>query len=60
MAAILVMWPWSLEKYFFALTNRDSIFNLAVIVSVVSEQTIFENVDDDGGRTMDDRGLPRI
>ena len=55
MAAILVMWPESFEQTFVPLSHGDSIWNLASISPVVSEEKMFENVDN---THTDDRGLP--
>ena len=49
MAAILVMWPGPFEQNFFPPTHGYSIWNLASIGTVASEEKMFENVD---------RGLP--
>ena len=44
-AAILVMWPGPFEYTFVSLSQGGSIWNLASIGSVVSEEKMFENVD---------------
>ena len=44
-AAIFVMWPGPFEQTFFPPSYGDSIWNLASIGSVVSEEKMFENVD---------------
>ena len=46
MAAILFMWPWPFEQTFFPPTHGGSIWNLASIGPVVSEEKMFENVED--------------
>ena len=45
MAAILVMWPEPFEQIFVLLSQGVSIWNVASIVPVVSEEKMFENVD---------------
>ena len=52
MAAMLVMWPWLLEHFFFPKGPGDCIWNLVAIGLVVSEKKSFEIVD---GRTDDGR-----
>ena len=51
MAAILVMWPGPFEQTFVPPSHGDSIWNLASIGPVVSEQMFKE----DGRRTDDGR-----
>ena len=64
MAAILVMWPGPFEQTFVPPSHGDSIWNLASIGLVVSEEKMFKECGrrtDDGrmdGQTMDDGGLP--
>ena len=53
MAAMLVMWPWPFEQFFFPKGPRGCIWNLVVICPVVSEEKSFEFVV--GGRTDDGR-----
>ena len=55
MAAILVMWPGPFEQTFVPPSHVDSIWNLASIGPVVSEEKMFKKTD---GQTTDDRGLP--
>ena len=64
MAAILVMWPWLFEQTFVPQSQGGSIWNLASIGPVVSEE-MFENVDNYTRNTYihtytytGDRGLP--
>ena len=45
MAAILVMWPEPFEQTFVPLSQVGSLWNLASIGPVVSEEKMFENVD---------------
>ena len=45
MAAILVMWPGPVEQTFVPPSHGGSIWNLASIGPVVSEEKMFENVD---------------
>ena len=45
MAAILVMWPEPFEQTFVPPSQGGSIWNLASIGPVVSEEKMFENVD---------------
>ena len=45
MAAILVMWPGPFEQDFVPPSQGGSIWNLASIGPVVSEEIMFENVD---------------
>ena len=45
MAVILVMWPGPFEQTFVLPSQGGSIWNLASIGSVVSEEKMFENVD---------------
>ena len=52
---IMVIWPRPFEQNFFPPTHGGSIWNLASIGPVVSEEKMFENVDD-----ADNRGLPII
>ena len=42
---ILIMWPGPFEQTFVPLSHGDSIWNLAWIGPVVSEEKMFENVD---------------
>ena len=56
MAAILVMWPGPFEQTFFPPSHGGSIWNLASIDPVDSEEKMFENVD----IHTDDRGLTYI
>ena len=56
MAALLVMWPGPFEQTFVLPSHGDSIWNLASIGLVVSEEKIIENVDNIHTHT-DDRGL---
>ena len=61
MAAILVMWPGPFEQTFVPPSQGGSIWNLASIGPVVSEEKMFENVDIQHTHTYthtDDRGLP--
>ena len=59
MAAILVVWPGPFEHTFVPPSHGDSIWNLASIGPVVSEEKMFKEC---GRRTdrqlMDDGGLP--
>ena len=55
-AAILAKWPGPLEQIFVPPSQRGSIWNLAILGPVVSEEKIFENVDFTHIHT-DDRGL---
>ena len=61
MAAIFVMWPGPFEQTFVPQSHGDSIWNLASIGPVVSEE-MFKEMWTTGGRTdgqtTDDRGLP--
>ena len=45
MEAILVMWPGPFEQSFVPPSRGDSIWNLASISPDVSEEKMFENVD---------------
>ena len=45
MAAILVMWPGPFEETFVPPSQGGSIWNLASIGPVVSEEKMFENAD---------------
>ena len=59
MVAILVMWPGSFEQMFVSPSHGDSIWNLASIGPVISDQKMFKEC----GRRMDrrrtdDGGLP--
>ena len=45
MAAILVIWPGPFEQTFVPPSKGGSIWNLASIGPVVSEEKMFENVD---------------
>ena len=45
MAAILVMWPGLFEQIFVPPSQGGSTWNLSSIGSVVSEEKMFENVD---------------
>ena len=45
MVAILVMWSGPLEQTFIPPSKGGSIWNLASICQVVSEEKMFENVD---------------
>ena len=45
MAAILVNWPGPFEQTFIPPSQGGSLWNLASIGSVVSEEKMFENVD---------------
>ena len=45
MAAILIMWSGPFEQIFVPLSKWCSIWNLATIGPVVSEEKTFENVD---------------
>ena len=45
MAAILVMWPGPFEQTFVHPSQGGSIWNLASIGPVVSDEKMFENVD---------------
>ena len=63
MAAILVTWPGPFEQIFVPPSQEGSIWNLATIGPVVSEEKMFENVDIQHTYThtythTDDRGLP--
>ena len=64
MAATLVMWPGPLEQTFVPSSQGGSIWNLASIGPVVSEEKMFENVDMQHNTYLhtythtDDRGLP--
>ena len=61
MAVILVMWPVPFEHTFVPPSHGESIRNLASIGPVVSEEKMFENVDNTYTYThMDDRGLPTL
>ena len=51
MAAMLVMWPWPFEQFFFPKGPGGYIWNLVAIGPVVSEEKSFEIVD---GRRMDE------
>ena len=46
MVAILDMWPWSFEQCFVPPSQGGSTWNLTLTGSVVSEQKMFENVED--------------
>ena len=59
MAAILVMWPGPFEQTFIPLSQGGSIWNLASIGPMVSEEKTFENVDNIHTHIhTDDIGLP--
>ena len=58
MAAILVMWPGPFEQTFVPLSQRGSIWNLTLNDQAVSEEKMFESMDD--RRRTDDGGLPII
>ena len=45
MAAILVVWPWPFEQTFVPSSYWGSTWNLASIRPAVSEEKMFENVD---------------
>ena len=45
MAAIVIMWPGPFEQTFVPPSQEGSIWNLASIGPVVSEEKMFENVD---------------
>ena len=45
MAAILVMWPWPVEQTSIPPSYGGAIWNLTSIDLVVSEEKMFENVD---------------
>ena len=45
MAAILVMWPGPFEQAFVPLSQVGSIWNLALITPMGSEEKMFENAD---------------
>ena len=45
MAAISGMWQGLFEQTFVSLSQRRSVWNLALIGPVVSEEKMFENVD---------------
>ena len=55
MAAILVMWPGSIEQTFVPTPLGVSVWNLNLIGPVVSEEKMFEIVD---GQTTDDGRTP--
>ena len=55
MVVILVMWPGLFEQIFIPPSHGDSIWNLASIGPVVSEEKMFKSVDD---RQMNDGDLP--
>ena len=54
MAAILVMWPGPFEQTFIPPSHGDSIWNLASIGPVVSEEKMCKKC----GRQTDEGGLP--
>ena len=62
MAAILAMWPGPFEQTFVPPSQADTIWNLAPIDRVVSDEKMFENVDIHTYIYTyihtDDRGLP--
>ena len=45
MAAILIMWPEPVEQFFVPPSHGGSIWNLTLIGAVLSEEKMFENVD---------------
>ena len=45
MAAMLIMWPGPFEQTFVSPSQGGSIWNLASIGPVISEEKMFENVD---------------
>ena len=45
MAATLVMWPEPVEQTFIPPSHGGSVWNLTLIGPVVSEEKMFENVD---------------
>ena len=55
MAAILVIWPGPFEQIFVPPSQEGAIWNLVSIGPVVSEEKMFENVDN---IPTDNRGLP--
>ena len=60
MMAILVMWPGLFEQTFIPPSHGDSIWNLASIGPVVSEEKIIKECGQwmDRRQTMDHGGLP--
>ena len=46
MAAILVMWPGPFEQTLFPLSQGETTWNLASFGPVVSEEKMFENIDE--------------
>ena len=61
MAAILVIWPEPFEQTFIPPSNGDSIWNLASIGTVVSEEKMFKECGWwPDGQTTDDWGLPTL
>ena len=57
MAAILIMWPGPFEQTFVPPSQGGSTWNVVSIGSVVSEEKMFENVQNTRIH-MYDRGLP--
>ena len=63
MAAILGMWPGPFDHTFVLPSQGGFTWNLASIGPVVSEEKMFENVDNNNIYTYiqkDNRGLPKL